>query len=307
MAKGKLHYSTKVDKLVRCKVDETNPNSRGCAYEHYDSKEQYEATLAVENTTVAEGHKKRPTGKGRQEALTPIILTPMPMHSWDQTDWDRFALTSYIETSDDSHNVQVTKVDDIKSVVAHKFGTPFHKLPEQLRALVEQNETSWSDPTKWTAERDYGDMYGEDSAPYLTPPAEMEDALEQWYYTQPNATDNDGVLSHVREKGFDTTDLSPIDAVKKLLREENDKFVPYVEEAQFVHKQELPIERIRFNNRYYSQIEERKPVSAISGGNVDGVLYHDRNDNSYRLLDGYHRHKWKTSRNKKKGTYLIVS
>lgn len=263
--------------------------------DHYDSKEA--ARKAYEK--VQERGKK-----ALKTPRPPILLEPSPYREplfWD-TSFSTLEDATDIEFVDyysDDYS-DFTTVDPEKAVEL-VVGIPRADWPEGLARTVAAHRDEWADVANW----DFELGFYEGDSPTLTPPRSLEAKLQEWYYSQPNAVDYQGVLEHVREKGFDTSGLTPVEAVKKMLREENGMVLKNVERATSVRRAPVDFHRISYAKTHYDRIleQEPQPVSPRSQPVLGVVKYHPSH---YRMLDGHHRFKWARTRNETSGDFLVL-
>ena len=333
--KGEFHIN-KHNKVMPC-----NAEKIPCRLQDFSTFDEAEATAkvlrAAAEEQLAKEHQEKPlrkhglqkaTGKGRQDQLLPIVVEDhtyavVSPESFQNEPWEHLGVVEMV----DGGNDQIIGKVDPKKALEVILKTPHKDWPESLQELYSKNAREWSIPENWQLgeeELDNGyyslydeeDYYSDDNYDYYTadsidyvyepkPPVSMVEAVQKWYYSQPNARDSMNALAHVREKGFETAGLAPIDAVKKLLREENDKILPYVENTTLMYPARINFKSIKVNKGYLDSVDPREPKSEAPKTKYDGVLFRDK-DGTYRLLDGYHRMKWNKEHDKKTGQFLIL-
>lgn len=190
-------------------------------------------------------------------------------------------------------------------------------LPHELQEPYEANKKWWENPAAWNATAIDG-YYGHESI-IVTPPKELLNAYNTWYYNQPNAVDSLGLLSYARSKGLDTSGYSPLSAIKAQLRAENNgKRIKSIENADFVQRKRIGLSSIVIPNmRHYENVEARElqlPPAPNPNGRFrpgeepplfSGVLV--ERDGRYILADGYHRLKWARENGKRMGHFIVLS
>lgn len=117
------------------------------------------------------------------------------------------------------------------------------------------------------------------------------------------------ILEYVRSKGQSTAGLKPIEAIKEQLNSENyGRKSSFVEKATTVKIKLVEIKKITISaDKYYERIEELEPRSKNKSEIIAGVVFYDKQLESYRLIDGYHRTKFLKNRNVEKFQYIVLS
>ncbi len=140
----------------------------------------------------------------------------------------------------------------------------------------------------------------------------MVQAYTEWYYEQPNAIDELGLLEYTRGKGFATAGYSPISAIKAQLAAENGgKKLTKVERTDYVKVVGIDLKNVIIPNpKHYEEVDAKAPTTPYRGSKAPVVLGVVVEQNGkYVLVDGYHRTKWINSQDKKKrrGTYIVLT
>jgi hypothetical protein len=157
------------------------------------------------------------------------------------------------------------------------------------------------------------EFYGETITVTPIPPLNKE--LTDYYYEQPNAVDGQyGILPYVRGKGFDTSGLRPLEALKASLNAENSgRTSKKVERARKFRAATIALSSITLpvaRRVEYALKEPRKAESVKASGQtrpIAGVVY-EVSPGKYELIDGYRRHAHYTGQtNRKRAEYIILS
>lgn len=247
-----------------------------------------------------------------QEELTParnrepILLEPTEIpapHQWHLTN-----NLSILTEATDSDEVDYYSKDyseptqlDLDKAIEIGINLRREDWPEGLQSLVEEHRSEWEDLKNWTF--DLG--FYEGDSPEFSPPTHMEKTLQSYYYAQPNAVDHYGVLEHVREKGCDTSGLTPLEAVKAMLREENGMRLRRVEEARWVTVAKKRFSDFSYATQHFDRIEPSEPRPASPRSSVfTGVVWNG--GGGHRMVDGHHRLKWALSKGEDSGTFIIL-
>lgn len=134
--------------------------------------------------------------------------------------------------------------------------------------------------------------YDDNSKIYIKPKNDqLQKRIEQEYYKKPNAKDDKGILEYVRSKGQETEGLSPVEAIKKQLTNENNgRRSSLVDNATGVSKATLKIRDIRIGAKeHYENVKPLPMESNNTADKIAGVVV--QTGTTYRLVDGYHRTK----------------
>ena len=199
--------------------------------------------------------------------------------------------------------LRVGSVSDYRNVLSTVFKIDKPRIPQDLDDLAIQ--LGMDTPEAYEA-RAEGGYYGEEAEVYLADHVQAE--LKKWYYNHNNARDRDGVLDYCRSKGLDTTDKSPLQAIKDQLKEENNGIIhPDVEKATdiMVHNVETRMIKIP-NAKHFDSVEPRSAnKKTTKGKKIAGVLAVKNNE--LVLIDGYHRMKDAKKNGRKQGDYIILN
>lgn len=134
--------------------------------------------------------------------------------------------------------------------------------------------------------------YDDNSKIYIKPKNDqLQKRIEQEYYKKPNAKDDKGILEYVRSKGQETEGLSPVEAIKKQLTNENNgRRSSLVDNATGASKATLKIRDIKIGAKeHYENVKPLPMESNNTADKIAGVVV--RTGTTYRLVDGYHRTK----------------
>lgn len=307
----KYHFSTRTHKVGVC-----GATKRACQFgQHFSTAAEAASQVASTALTPAtiEGITK-----------PPIVLSPSPYTEPDSRaylsydyDYDYYGEMedyyglgydyysdepSYGDSYSVYDNLHLTSIDAEQSIKTI-FNVPAdHELPEDIHKMIQDN--GWNDKYNWSihAEPDY---YGETAV--VTPPSDMFPKLTEWYWSQDNAVDKDGILHYVRSKGTETKGCSPLDAIKKQLAEENEgRSNRLVENANNIKVSNLSLNRLSIPHASrLDRVEPRAPKDYENKAGIAGIIVRTRD--AYRLVDGYHRLKDLKNANKYKGKYIVLS
>lgn len=199
-------------------------------------------------------------------------------------------------------NLEIEEID-VSGVLSTLFGCPRADIPQDLFDLADA--IPLSDPSMYDL---YGenDYYGETMTAELSPSANNK--LLDWYWTQSNAKDSNGVLAYCRSKGFATTGLNPLDAIKSQLAQENPgRRNSKVDKATRVARENLKLSQVVVPQK--ARLASVTPVEAKPAvrntASIIGILYKDAN--GYSLVDGYHRFKGASAGSERDGNFLVLS
>lgn len=199
-------------------------------------------------------------------------------------------------------NLEIDEID-VSGVLSTLFGCPREDIPQDLFDLADA--IPLSDPSIYDV---YGenDYYGQNITAELSPSANNK--LLEWYWTQSNAKDSNGVLAYCRSKGFSTTGLDPLEAIKGQLAQENPgRRNSKVDKATKVIKENLKLAQIAVPQK--ARLDSVTPTEAKpavqNAASIIGVVYKDTN--GYSLVDGYHRFKGASAGSERDGNFLVLS
>lgn len=193
---------------------------------------------------------------------------------------------------------------DTRQVLAELYSTSPQNIPDELVAIG-NDELNLDKPESYEAYAENG-YYGEEPGVYLGHPETVQKRLMEYFHSLPDAKDDQGILPYVRGRGTDTTGLSPVEAVKKNLRDENNgKLVSYVEKTTKVSRGAVSLSKVIVpQKKHYETVLPKIPNSPVGADSITGVLV--SKGDSLVLVDGYHRFKHANITNKKMGTFLIL-
>lgn len=307
---GKYHINMKTGRANICRARYSCPF--GGSKDHFSTKEEAAAEYEqrMKKLELAEARRRAPmglnpkTGPNDRRKRAPVVVDPLPFDEPYFASWELLEATDveplgYYE--DDGYSTFQEAYP--RKAIELTLGLEEKDWPESLTELVAEHEEEWSNTASWDVE--YGYYPGE--TPQVSVPQSMSEKLIEWYWDQPNANDRQGVLEHVRSKGFETAGLRPVDAVKKLLREENGMDLKWVNSARDAHVAAIDFSEVRINKRHYSEVTPRKPEPQTSQAKpIEGIVHHSPKE-GYRLLDGYHRLKHgREKAGKTSGTFIVI-
>lgn len=304
-----------------CKYAEDGKNP-----EHYDSKD--EAKIAYEKQGNKEfgatATMKKPKTKNNPD---PILLEPTQLklrhESYNYYDIETEYDAYYCSTDDCGEDgdycrdgvyeglrvVGWENNSNLETFFKDQLGIRrSNKTPEDLKAVLAKYD---SDQVAQDFEA-YGEggYYGEEIA--INVPEYIKKEIKDYYYSQPNATDEAGILPYVRGKGTATAGLTPVNAIKAQLAEENSKILKKLENANAVQVGRVDLSKLKKRSISQTKEAERDPRSpdAVRGSgtneSIAGVVFKNSND-EYELLDGYHRTSFLSHNNKKSGKFIILA
>jgi hypothetical protein len=311
MSTQKYHFSPKTGKVAICNADK-----RKCRYtQHYDSAQDAASNIVGNRLSPEniEGIVKPPI------MVEPIGLKEPERVNYPDAEYDYDSYSTaedyysndYYNSNDDDpynnynvyDNLRLTSVDPEATIYSMFRANSRVPLPNEIKQLIKENK--WDEVDSWEihAESDY---YGETAV--IVAPDNMLTKVQEWYWNQPNAEDNEGILNYVRSKGTETKGLKPLDAIKKQLSEENEgRSNRLVEKARSVTKQTVRLDRIRVpHQNRLDTVNPRVPASTLNHNPaIAGVLI--KEGRNYRLIDGYHRLKFYQNANRVNAKYIVLS
>lgn len=193
---------------------------------------------------------------------------------------------------------------DTRSVLAEIYGIHPDKIPDDL-VRIGNDELKLNDPNSYEAYAENG-YYGEEVTVSLAHPDAVNKRLTEYFHSLPDAKDNQGILPYIRGRGTDTQGLTPLEAVKKNLRDENNgKLVSYVENTTKVSRGAVSLNKVLIpQKKHYENVSPKVPNAPKGADSITGVLV--KRGDSFVLVDGYHRVKHANVKNKKMATFLIL-
>lgn len=323
----KYHISPKTNKANKCSA-----TKRACRYgnsKHYASLQEAEAASKGQQlkATIRKEltKKKQPVIVEYSPLNEPNVSMDLQWHGGLEGDYEGYGHEFGYECTSDPDDycrdqvyfgLTMAQNDnvDVKAILSTMFRTKKEDLPSELIDYAESLGLSSSDAYEATATWGY---YGQEYDIYLK--EEKQKALKDWYFSRSNARDEGGVLDYCRSKGLPTAGLTPLEAIKKQLADENNGLAhPKVEEAYSVEVADLTLGTIVTGNAdHYSRIDPRPAESFTNGEIIMGVLivpkssykWWDRNIrvNEGFLVDGYHRLKHARNNQRRKGKFIILN
>lgn len=202
-------------------------------------------------------------------------------------------------------NIRIEGPVDARGVLAEIFGVKTENVPQELVTLAE-NELSLDEADSYEVEVSNG-YYGEEAKVVLSEPETVTQRLLEYYFSRKDAIDTGNILPYLRGKGFQTAGLTPLDAVKSHLREENKgKIVDYVENATSVCRKTLSISEVKIAQlRHFENVEPRSLTVPKGAVKTCGVVV--QRGKEYVLVDGYHRVKYQKAKGVKTSSFIVLS
>lgn len=290
------------------------------------SKITTQAPAAVPFAEFVSDQRAAPTGGSPKpiEGLTfpPVVVQQSPLNqpelasaNFRHAYWALGAGDSF-EIADTYYEEVYVETVNVRAVLAEIFRTQEKHIPADLLALATSAELRLDQPGSWQVTRGgyYDDEYtfeahwGDNA---------VQAALSKWWWAQPNANDHSSTLAYCRAKGLDTTDLTPIEALRAQLRRENPgRTSAQVESATGVEQRSLYFSQVDALPGRLAEIEARpakKPAEITEQLDpIVGVVYPTRGrgrqgERAYALVDGFHRFKGVTSTKKRTGEFLVLT
>ncbi len=210
--------------------------------------------------------------------------------------------------ANDQHisSIGIKRVGDWEANVAKLFNTTKENIQNYPELLALAKQLGADTPKAYYG---YGEPDYYDDQPHIRFEDTVAKELANWYWkTSYNGFDHDGILEYVRGKGTETIGLSPIEAIKEQLRNENgNKINSLVEAARYVKIVNLRIDQITVTNETHLTRVQPQPleVPTENGKKISGVVVADRN--RFLLVDGYHRYKDAKKKGRTLGDYVVLS
>lgn len=202
-------------------------------------------------------------------------------------------------------NVRIEGSVNSRAVLSEIFGVRSESIPQELVDIAE-NELGLHEVEAYEVEVT-NSYYGEEARVILSDPETVMPRLLEYFFSLGDAVDAEEILPYLRGKGFDTTGLTPVNAVKMHLKEENrGKVVDYVENASIASRKTLRIGEVKIPQlRHYEAVEARPVIAPKGVKNTVGVVV--KRGNEYVLVDGYHRMKSQKSKGAKTGSFIVLA
>ena len=307
------HISQKTGRANVCRAKEENcplKDADGNTVPHFDDKEQAQAFVEQDlaqkygsTETLEKEKNKRVDKKSNSEQQKPQdikISTYSPNFSIftnlshiadydygyskdcdsEAIDEDSIVINSINE---EELTTSIMGIDKINSISEEEKKEIFDELRENLRSSGAFNPENYFGYTRG---------YDGNSKIYIKPKnGQLQRRIEQEYYKKPNAKDDKGILEYVRSKGQETAGLSPVEAIKEQLTNENNgRRSSLVDNSTGVSTATLKIRDIQIKAKgHYENIEPLPMKSNNTSPNIAGVVV--RTGTTYHLVDGYHRTK----------------
>ncbi len=168
-------------------------------------------------------------------------------------------------------------------VLRNIFSLPYSKpIPNDIQELIETAKLNEVDTYEIKA---FSSYYGEEARSSFN--EETEKYLKEWYYNHNNATDSDGVLKYVRNRGTETTGLDPVEAIKKQVKETRGAQIAHtIKSAKYVTPKTIAISKIDIPP--VTTLRDGTPIRTGKGNNIKkymGVLI--KQGTRYELVDGF--------------------
>lgn len=315
----KYHFSTKTNMTGVCKADK-----KACQYKSYDTLAEAKMEETLHRAATATPNTPPPGVTKPPVILEPSLYKePTDVEGEAVWDYDNVYSTSdpyYGDDEDDYYhegydyyndgggfyeqyeNLRLTSVD-AETTVKHMLQVnAADALPAELKQLIKDNK--WDDIENWGV---HTEPSYDREIPVVDKPEGMFNEVQKWYWNQPNAEDKKGVLNYVRSKGTETAGLTPLEAIKKQLAEENPgKRHRGVENAATVDQRKIRLADIFVPKpARLRDVDGQPAVDHQNKVGLSGVVL--KQGDSYRLVDGYHRLKDLNDKNRVTGRYLILS
>lgn len=217
-----------------------------------------------------------------------------------------------VEYSGDYYSDHSSSDVSVISVNTRKVLARIHHVDESHitdEHIAEVEALGINDASNYEATSAEFDYYADSTPiPVVTMKPELSEKLKEHYWKRPDADDDDNVLRYCRAKGQDTTGLTPLEAVQKQLRaENNNRSHSLVDNASSVDSGKIRLENIAVPaQKHYEGVESREPKSPTDAPEVAGVVYKSKRSDKYVLIDGYHRLKHLKGKKRKQARYIVL-
>lgn len=322
------HINQKTGNVNICRAKTDNcplKNKDGEQVEHFEDKEtaqkfleqnllnQYGSTQELnkkEEIKNLENKKQEKPQNIKAASYIPNFNNLSDISNYAEYDYD---YTDYYSHEIDEENYAIHSINGeelAKSMVYRSAGTSI----EEHEKIVNETEQMLQnigalDTKNYNLRVRYG--YYNDHETFIEPKRSFPliERMKKEYYKKPDAKDAAGILEYVRSKGKETAGLSPFEAIKEQLNEENKgRKSSYVERSNKASKATLRVDNVYIGaKQHYENVEPRKKVSENDSVAFDGVLFFDNKSKTYHLIDGYHRMKDLKNNKRSTGTFIVLS
>lgn len=191
-----------------------------------------------------------------------------------------------------------------RAVLAQIFNTNESNIPDDLVRMAD-DELDMDNPESYDVHAVNG-YYGEEVEVHINNEAYVAERLRSYYLNMPDANDEGGILPYLRGKGLNTVGLTPIEAVKKHLRDENrGNIVDYVEKTNVVSKKRIDLSDVKIPQKHhFDTVAPRDPLSPDGVEKICGIVV--KKDRAFFLVDGYHRLKHELEREQFAGNFIVL-
>lgn len=286
---AKYHINPKTGNVGVCQA-----NVRNCFFllapdEHFDSEEEarkyYEESMEVipPKKLTKEKRVAKDTKVSLQDALNAKVFTenldPSPAVLSESGNYLNAAVIKLNKdgTINPWSSISVDKAVEIK------IGLPKSEWPSELREIVTANENKWSNIDAWDVELEPSQESGGPSPLSITASSSFDEKLDEWFWSQPNAVDREKALPYLRSRGFDTTNLEPLEAVRKFLDGQGIYVADLGQKAKRMELRQIP----SLITTYVSgkSVLEWDAKTLVDKNACSGIAYFDK-ARGYQLLDG---------------------
>lgn len=313
--------STRVHINGSGKLAPCDATQRRCKYQHFETVEQgmKHVMSLIENGFAGRDktHPERLNGEdtapaGRRlpvEYPKSLFRPPTAVSGYHaEYDWDYYGAPDGEELEDYNRNaiyrgLSITSVDAEEAVKSSVYDYKHQSkdLPEELKIMIQ--DEGWDDEGNWDIYGDRG-YYGEEIQ--IDPPEGMQERLTDWFYSLPNAEDDDKILPYVRADGTETAGLRPVDAVKKMIGETHPRFNRKMEKTDSVQVKKVPMDKITTTTKRLNEAADWNYPEGVKLRNYAGVLLQVNKD-EFLLLDGARRLNYlRENHPTRKPSYLVL-